>query len=94
MIDCDGTGYSSGLDGSRYGRSDFTLALIFRREFVPELGGTNKRWVHQPWDMRESERVDSGVPESYPVPIVSLATSRMAALAAYQRLRRTPTRPS
>src|SRR6201992_1329575 len=51
------------------------------RGFVPELADVSGPAVHEPW------RLDGGIPDGYPGPIVDHAQERNSSLAAYQHLR-------
>ncbi len=53
------------------------------KRWVPELKDVQKKFIHQPWlDPEILTRT------KYPAPIVDLAASRTAALAAFQKMRR------
>jgi len=56
------------------------------RRWVPELAGLPDRWVHRPWEAPESVLAAAGVRigETYPAPMVDLASARSRALAAYR----------
>jgi deoxyribodipyrimidine photo-lyase len=59
------------------------------RRWVPELASLSKRHLHAPWQAPESALRAAGVRlgETYPRPIVDLATGRQTALAAYAQTR-------
>jgi deoxyribodipyrimidine photo-lyase len=56
---------------------------------VPELARLPAEWIHQPWAAPAAVLAAAGVElgRTYPKPIVDLASSRAAALAAFQQLR-------
>ncbi len=51
------------------------------REYVPELRGMDKKYIHTPWEA-------PAPPEGYPKPIVDLKESRERALEAFQSIRK------
>lgn len=58
------------------------------RAHIPQLRAVPERWVHQPWMVPLALRAKSDVDAArYPEPIVSLAATRQAALAAYASAR-------
>jgi len=63
----------------------------YLRRWLPELAQLDDRAIHAPWEQKEPLLRGAGVVlgESYPRPLVSLADSRQAALAAFQSLRAT-----
>ncbi len=59
------------------------------REWVPELRGLSKPFIHEPWTADEFTQKTSGVRlgEDYPYPIIEHKAGREQALAAYQAMR-------
>jgi deoxyribodipyrimidine photo-lyase len=59
------------------------------QQWVPELRGLSKRWLHQPWNAPAGELARAGVElgRTYPRPVVEHAKAREEALAAFQSLR-------
>ena len=49
------------------------------RRWIPELAAVDTEHIHAPWT--------GARPSAYPPPILDIATSRQAALAAYARMR-------
>lgn len=66
----------------------FDHAGLYTRKFVPELRFLPEQYLFQPWLAPAHVLKASGVllGQNYPEPIVNLATSRNAALAAYKQL--------
>ncbi|MFM2287249.1 MAG: hypothetical protein RL684_392, partial [Pseudomonadota bacterium] len=61
----------------------------YLRRWLPELARLDARAIHAPWEQPAEVLAAAGVVlgEQYPRPLVSLADSRQAALAAFKRLR-------
>ncbi|MFP4075623.1 MAG: FAD-binding domain-containing protein, partial [Halochromatium sp.] len=61
------------------------------RRWCPELAKLPDQLIHRPWQAPESLLAACGVrlAREYPAPIVDLKTSRVEALAAYARVKRT-----
>lgn len=58
------------------------------KRWVPELARLGPKAVHQPWTLKPAELAAAGIADSvYARPIVDLAGSRDAALAAYRSMR-------
>lgn len=53
------------------------------RRWVPELVDVPDRFLHQPWELPETER-----PFDYPAPLVDLKSSRQRALMAFEALKK------
>ncbi len=55
------------------------------RSFVPELARLGRAFIHAPWEAPTAALRDAGIVlgDSYPAPIVDLATGRARALAAF-----------
>ncbi|KTD46011.1 deoxyribodipyrimidine photolyase [Legionella rubrilucens] len=51
------------------------------RRWLPELGGLDKQWIHQPWNAPALKR-----PKDYPEPLVEHNAARVRALARYSQL--------
>ena len=64
------------------------------RRWLPELARLPDSHIHRPWQAPLEMLANSGVAlgSTYPYPIVDLAASRAAALAAYARIRTQPAR--
>ncbi|MCC5861468.1 MAG: deoxyribodipyrimidine photo-lyase [Gammaproteobacteria bacterium] len=58
------------------------------RRWVPELAELPAKWIHQPWAAPQTALEQAGITldETYPRPVVDLAESRKAALAALESL--------
>lgn len=61
---------------------------IYTLQFVPELKNMPKKYLFKPWLAPDDVLKDAGVVlgQNYPKPIIDVATSRQAALAAYKSL--------
>jgi deoxyribodipyrimidine photo-lyase len=61
----------------------------YLRRWLPELARLAGHDLHAPWEADGARLAAAGVQlgESYPLPLVSLAASRQAALAAYRQLK-------
>ena len=62
------------------------------RRWCPELARLPNRWIHRPFEAPSEVLAAAGVRlgRDYPLPIVSHAAARMAALEAWRRLRGSP----
>jgi deoxyribodipyrimidine photo-lyase len=61
---------------------------VYVKRYVPELSMVPASHVHQPWNLKPSEQSRYGIGASvYARPLIDLARSREAALAAYQAMR-------
>jgi len=62
----------------------------YLRRWIPELGRLPDEWIHRPWQAPADVLSSAGVAlgSTYPAPIVDLRESRLAALSAYERIRR------
>ena len=60
----------------------------YQRRWLPELARLAERAIHAPWEQPQPVLQAAGVVlgENYPQPLVSLADSRQAALAAHKRM--------
>ncbi|MEO8345119.1 MAG: deoxyribodipyrimidine photo-lyase [Betaproteobacteria bacterium] len=91
---------STGCDAQPYFRifnpvtqsERFDVDGKFIRRYVPELAALNAREIHAPWltppAIQKAKAVVIG--RDYPAPIVDHATARVAALALFGHMRRTP----
>jgi deoxyribodipyrimidine photo-lyase len=63
---------------------------VYVRQWVPELAKLPSKWVHKPWQAPGPVLAEGGVAlgKEYPEPLVSLFSSRQAALSAYDRIKR------
>jgi deoxyribodipyrimidine photo-lyase len=61
----------------------------YLRRWLPELARLPDAWIHRPWQAPPAMLDAAGVRlgETYPSPVVDLAASRAAALAAYAEVR-------
>jgi deoxyribodipyrimidine photo-lyase len=58
------------------------------RRYVPELAKVPTSHIHAPWTLRPIEHQHLGIADApYARPLIDLATTRAAALAAYQQMR-------
>jgi len=64
-------------------------ARVYIRCWLPELARLPDKWIHRPWDAPAEVLARAGVElgQTYPRPVVELAASRDAALAAYATIR-------
>jgi len=62
------------------------------RRWIPELAALSERDIHAPWNTPAARLRSAGVRlgTDYPEPVVDLAASRRAALAAFEAVKRTP----
>ncbi|HEY1065117.1 MAG TPA: FAD-binding domain-containing protein, partial [Pirellulales bacterium] len=60
------------------------------RRWVPELAKLPTKWLREPWTAPEEELAAAGVTlgETYPRPMVDHHEARDAALAAYERVKK------
>jgi deoxyribodipyrimidine photo-lyase len=61
----------------------------YLRRWLPELARLPDAWIHRPWQAPPGVLTEAGVElgSTYPRPVVDFAASRLAALAAYARIR-------
>jgi deoxyribodipyrimidine photo-lyase len=68
----------------------FDPERAYLRRWLPELERLPDEWIHRPWqapaDVLSSAGVTLGT--TYPAPVVDFRESRLAALSAYERIRR------
>jgi deoxyribodipyrimidine photo-lyase len=62
----------------------------YLRKWLPEIAALPSQWIHQPWNTPSEILTKAGIVlgKTYPQPLVDLVTSRNAALAAYDKIRR------
>lgn len=60
----------------------FDAAGKFIKQFCPELTHLNEQWVHEPWLLKDDERLKL----NYPNPIIDLDDARKLALIAFKNL--------
>lgn len=67
---------------------------VYLRRWLPELAALPDAWIHRPWLAPADVLVAAGVTldQTYPRPVVDLASSRRDALAAYAGIRTPATR--
>jgi len=57
------------------------------KKWIPELKNVSDKFIHKPWEIKEEIRgLDLG--EDYPLPIVDHPKARMAALKAFQKIKK------
>ena len=68
----------------------FDPAGVYVRRWVPELANLGNKFIHQPWAAGVDTLQHAGIRlgREYPEPVVDLKTSRIQALAAWDRVKR------
>ena len=68
----------------------FDPAGVYVRRWVPELANLGNKFIHQPWAAGAETLKHAGIRlgREYPEPVVDLKTSRIQALAAWDRVKR------
>ena len=57
------------------------------KKWIPELKNVSEKFIHKPWEIKEEIRgLDLGA--DYPLPIVDHPKARMAALKAFQKIKK------
>ena len=78
------------LQGEKFDRGGHYV-----RRWVPELAGLGDKYIHRPWAADPAVLADAGIRlgNEYPQPLVDLQTSRKAALAAWDQVKRQQGQP-
>ena len=70
--------------------NNFDKEHLYIKKWVPELKNMPNKFLYKPWELEKKyqEQIKVVIGRDYPVPMVDHATARIAALDAFQKIKK------